>query len=219
MTFVRPEFEPTLPALVRRRTGVPERVTVALLVLAVAAAGAAALFVRPRVDGVSTLVHRSDPVFNLEYANGALHEAAPRAGELARLEGRRGRQSVTITVRPLALPASGGDVAHGVLPVNASGHIRVLATELDGFRLLDQHRARINDAPGYEVRFRSGPSARPTLGTDALLIPDEHEERGAVLLSMRRTVAGRLKLGKRGQRFARAASEAFRSFAYGTGRP
>ena len=110
-------------------------------------------------------------------------------------------------------------MAHGLLPSYASGHIRTLAGELDRFRLTDQHRTRINDAPGYEVRFISGPAARPTLGTDTLLLPDEEESRGAVLLSTRRTVEGGLKLNEREKEFADQASEAFRSFAYGTGRP
>jgi hypothetical protein len=219
VTAVRPEFEPTLPALLRRRAGVPERVTVALLVLALALVAVAALLVRPRVDGVRTLVHRSEPVFNLEYDTGALHEVAPRPGELARLEGQRGRQSVSITAWPLELPAYEGDVAHGLLPVYASGHIRGLAGDRDRFRLTEQHRARINEAPGYEIRFLSGPAARPTLGTDTLLLPDEEESRGAVLLSMRRTVDGRLRLNEREKEFADRASEAFRSFSYGTGRP
>ena len=126
---------------------------------------------------------------------------------------------MTITARPLELPAYEGDAAHGLLPVYASGHIRTLAGELERFRLTDQHRTRINDAPGYEVRFISGPAARPTLGIDTLLLPDEEESRGAVLLSMRRTVDGRLKLNEREKEFADRASEAFRSFAYGTERP
>jgi hypothetical protein len=218
VTLVRPEFEPTLPALMRSRFGLPERTTVALIVLAVLLVAAAALVVRPRVDGVSKLVYREGPEFNLVYASGALHEADPRPGELARLEGRRGRQSVTITVRRLALPAHRGDVAHGLLPVYASGHIRALAAELDGFRLNDQHRTRINNAPGYEIRFRSGPPRRATLGTDTLLVPDEDDTRGAVLLTMRRTVDGRPRLGKREKEYADLASEAFRSFEYGTGR-
>jgi hypothetical protein len=217
--LVRPEFEPTLPALVRRRFGVAERVTVALLILVLALVAVAALLVRPQVDAVGTLVHRSEPVFNLEYDTGALRAVTPHAGELARLEGRRGRQSVTITARPLELPASEGDVAHGVLPVYASGHIRSLADEVDHFRLTEQHRARINDAPGYEVRFLSGPVARPTVGTDTLLVPDEDEERGAVLLTMRRMVDGPLRLDEREKEFADRASEAFRSFTFGTGRP
>jgi hypothetical protein len=214
VTLVRPEFEPTLPALVRRRFGVRERVTAGLVVGAVVLVAAAALFVRPRVDGVSTLVHSDDPAFNLVYANGALHEADPGTGELARLEGRRGRQSVTITVRPLTLPPHEGDVAHGLLPVYASGHIERLGRELGGFRLTAEHRTRINGAPGYEMRFQYGDT---TLGTDTMLLPDEEDERGAVLLSMRRTVDGRLRLGKREKEFADLASEAFRSFEYGTG--
>ena len=156
VTVVRPEFEPTLPALVRRRFGVRERVTVGLVVGAVVLIAVAALVVRPRVDSVSKLSYDGEPAFNLLYANRALHEADPRPGELTRLEGRRGRQSVTITVRPLALPPYEGDVAHGLLPVYASRHIESLAQELDRFRLLEEHRTRINGAPGYEVRFRYG---------------------------------------------------------------
>jgi hypothetical protein len=219
VTVVRPEFEPTLPALVRRRFGVAERVTVAVLALVALVVMAAVLLVSPRVDGAGTLVHRSEPVFNLEYDTGALHAVTPQPGELARLEGRRGRQTVTITARPLELPPYEGDVAHGLLPVYASGHIRRLANELERFRLTDQHRARINDAPGYEVRFLSGPAARPTIGIDTLLVPEEQEERGAVLLSMRRTLAGPLRLNEREKEFADTVSEAFRSFSYGTERP
>jgi hypothetical protein len=213
---VRPEFEPTLPALVRRRTGLPERHTVALLVVGLVLLAAVALLVRPRVDGESRLVHRGEPTFNLMYASGALHEATPRGDELARLEGRRGRQAVTITVRPLALPAQGGDVAHGLLPVHASGHIRALEAELDRFQLRDQHRARINDAPGYEMQFRTGPPGRRTFGTDTLIVPDERDARGALLLSMRREVDGPVRLSDGEKDFADLGSEAFRSFTYGT---
>ena len=161
-------------------------------------------------------MHRSEPVFNLSYPDGALREVEPRAGELARLEGRSGSQSVTITVHEIPLPAYPGDAAHGLLPVYASGHIRELRAELERFKLRDQHRARINDAPGYEIRFESGPRGRATIGIDTLLLPDEETTQGAVVLSLRRTVDGPLKLGEREQRFAHTASEAFRSFAFGT---
>lgn len=216
--LVRPEFEPTLPTLVRRRTGLPERATIALLALAVVLIAAAVVLVRPRVDGVSTLVHREAPAFNLQYAGGALHEAEPEAGELARLEGRRGRQAVQVTVRPLELPAYDGDVAHGLLPTYASGHIRELESELDRFKLRAEHRTRINDAPGYEIRFRTGPPGAFTFGTDTLLVPDEEESSGALLLSMRREVDGPTTLSDADKDFSDDASEAFRSFSFGTGR-
>ena len=216
--LVRPEFEPTLPTLVRRRFGLPERATIALLLLAVVLLAAVVVLVRPRVDGVSTLVHREDPAFNLQYASGALHEADPRPGELARLEGARGRQAIAITVRPLELPAYAGDVAHGLLPAYASGHIRALEAELDDFQLTAEHRTRINDAPGYEVRFRTGVPESFTFGTDTLLVPDEEESDGALLLSMRREVDGPVKLSKAEKDFADEGSEAFRSLYFGTGR-
>ena len=216
--LVRPEFEPTLPALVRRRFGLPERATIALLLLAVAAIAAALLLVRPRVDGEAQLVHREDPVFNLVYATGALREVEPHPGELARLEGRRGRQAVAITARPLELPAYEGDVAHGLLPTYASGHLRELASTLDRFQLRAEHRTRINDAPGYEIRFRSGAPGNATFGTDTLVVPDEEETEGALLLSMRREVDGPLKLSDAEKNFADDASEAFRSLYFGTGR-
>ena len=216
--MVRPEFEPTLPTLVRRRFGLPERVTIALLLLAVVLLAVVLVLVRPRVDGVSSLVHRDDPAFNLQYASGALHEADPGPGELARLEGTRGRQAITITARPLALPAYDGDVAHGLLPAYASDHIRALEAESDSFQLNAEHRTRINDAPGYEVRFRTGRPGNFTFGTDTMLVPDEEESGGALLLSMRREVDGPVRLSDAEKDFADDGAEAFRSLYFGTGR-
>ena len=213
---VRPEFEPTLPALLRRRTGVRERTTVALLVLGLVLLAVAVLLVRPRVDGMSQLVHRGEPTFNLLYATAALAEVEPAPGELARLEGRRGRRSVTITVRPLELPPYEGDVVHGLLPAYASGHIRELRAQFERFRLRDEHRARINRAPGYEIRFRAGPRGRRVRGIDTLIVPDEEESRGALLLSMRREVDGRGARSADEKAFTKLASKAFRSLYYGT---
>ena len=51
-----------------------------------------------------------------------------------------------------------------------------------------------------------------------MLLPDEEDAGGAVLLSLRRTVDGKLGLGKREKEFADLASEAFRSFEFGAGR-
>jgi hypothetical protein len=216
MTLVRPEFEPTLPAIVRRRLGVRERTTIALLLAALAVLAAALVLVRPRVDRISEIVHRDPPAFTLQYRNDELRSEPPRSGELARLEGRRGRQVVALTVRLLELPARDGDVAHGYLPVYASGHIEQLAGQLDGFELRAEHRARVNDAPGYEIRFRSGPPGRFTFGSDLMLLPSEEDEQGALLLSLRREVAGRVKLSEREEEFADVAAEAMRSVRFGT---
>jgi hypothetical protein len=217
MTLVRPEFEPTLPVLVRRRFGVRERTTILVLVAMLALAVVAIVLVRPRVDRIGEVVHRDDPAFTLQYHNDVLHTEQPREGELARLAGRRGRQSVTITVRPLELAARGGDVAHSFLPIYASGHIERLAQASEDFQLRAEHRARLHDAPGYEVRFRAGPPGRYTFGSDLMLLPSEEEEQGALLLSLRREVRGRPKLNDREEEFADAATDAMRSVRFGTG--
>jgi hypothetical protein len=215
MTLVRPEFEPTLPALLRRRFGVRERTTILVLVALLALALAAIVLVRPRVDRIGEVVHRGTPEFTLQYRNDLLHTEEPREGELARLAGRRGRQSVEITVRPLELPARSGDVAHAYLPIHASGHIERLAEQSDAFQLRAEHRARLHDAPGYEVRFRTGPPGRYTFGSDLMLLQSDEETEGALLLSLRRDIRGREKLSDREEEFADAAMEAMRSVRFG----
>jgi hypothetical protein len=214
--LVLPPFRPTLPTIVHRRTGLRERTTIALLAGAVVLVLLAVLVVRPRVDGVTQLVHRGQPVFNVLYDDGALHSVAPRQGELLRLEGRRGRLTVAVTVSPLRLPAQAGDVAHGLLPAFASGHIDALRSRLDHFQLWFEGRARVNGAPGYEVRFRTGPQGRRAFQNDILVVPAEDDARGAVVLSLRREIRGRPSFGAREQAFSDTTAAAFHSFKYGT---
>jgi hypothetical protein len=217
VTLVRPEFEPTLPALLRRRLGVRERTTIALLLLALATLAVAVVLVRPRVDRIGEVSYDGEPAFTLQYRNDLFHVEPPEFGELARLEGRRGRQAVTITVRPFGLPGREGNVAQAVLPIHASGQIERLAFDLDGFELRGEHRARVHDAPGYEVRFRSGPRGRYTYGSDLMLLPSEEAATGGLLLSLRREITGRPRLSAAEEEFADLATEAMRSVRFGTG--
>ena len=215
--LVLPEFRPTLPDLARARFGWRERTTIALLVAALVLAGLALLVVRPRVDNFTQFVHHGDPAtFNLVYNNNRLHEVRPQGTELVRLRGRRGRMQVTIAVAPLSLPAAEGDVAHGVLPEFASGHIEELRAELDRFELRQEGRARVNGAPGYEVRFATGPQGHKTFGNDLMILPSEEDASGALLVTSRRTIDGSLKLGKREASLYNASAKAYRSFKYGT---
>jgi hypothetical protein len=215
--LVRPEFEPTLPALMRRRLGLRERTTVVVLVLGSLALVAAAALVWSRVDRIGEVVHRGEPAFTLEYRDDLFEAAEPGPGELARIEGRRGRQAVEIAVRPLELPAYEGDVAHALLPLHASGHISDLAAREDRFQLRAEHRARVNDAPGYEVRFRTGPPGRRTFGSDLMLVPGEEDAEDALLVTLRREVDGPAKLSESEEEFADLAFQAMRSISYGTG--
>jgi hypothetical protein len=214
---VRPEFQPTLPALMHRRFGWRERTGVILIVLAVLAFAVAVVLVRPRVDRIGEVVHRDAPAFTMEYRNDLFDEVEPEAGELARIEGRRGRQSVEIAVRPLELPPFEGDVAHAQLPIFASGHIRELQAQIDDFDLRAEHRSRVNDAPGYEIRFRTGQPGRYTYGSDLMLVPEERDGSDALLVTLRREVEGSPRLNRREEEFADLALQAMRSITYGTG--
>ena len=215
--LVLPEFRPTLPDLARTRFGWRERTTIGLLVAALALAGLALLVVRPRVDNLTQFVHHGDPAtFNLVYNDNRLREVAPQGSELVRLHGRRGRMEATIAVEPLSLPAAEGDIAHGVLPAFASDHIEELRAENDGFELRQEGRARVNGAPGYEVRFSTGPQGHKTFGNDLMILPSEEDASGAMLVTSRRTIDGSLKLGKREASLYNASAKAYRSFKYGT---
>jgi len=213
--LVLPEYGPTLPQIAQRRFGLRERTTVVIL-LALAALIALGLFVvRPQVDPLAKYVHHGNPTFNLLYRRSALHKAAPQGSELVRLQGRRGRLTTTIAVEPLTLPAATGDIAHGALPAFASRHIEELRAGDDTFQLVAEGRARVNGAPGYEVRFRTGPPRRQTFGNDLLILPKEDDATGALLVTSRRTVTGKPALGKREAALNKASAKAYRSFKYG----
>jgi hypothetical protein len=75
----------------------------------------------------------------------------------------------------------------------------------------------VNDAPGYEVRFRTGPPGRRTFGSDLMLVPEEEDAEGALLVTLRREVDGPAKLSESEEEFADLAFQAMRSINYGTG--
>jgi hypothetical protein len=214
--LVLPEFRPTLPDLARTRFGWRERTTIAVLVAALVLAALALVVVRPRVDHFTQFVHHGDPTFNLVYDNGRLHEVGSQGDEIVRLRGRRGRMEVSIAVAPLRLPPAQGDVAHGLLPAFASDHIEALRARLGRFELRQEGRARVNGAPGYEIRFATGPAGHTTFGNDLMILPTEEDASGALLVTSRRTIRGSLKLGKREASLYNASAKAYRSFKYGT---
>jgi hypothetical protein len=215
--LVLPEFRPTLPDLARSRFGWRERTTIAALVAVLVLAAIALVVVRPQVDRFTHYVHRGAPAtFNLVYDKTRLHRVAPQGGEIVRLQGRRGRMQVLIAVAPLRLPAAQGDVAHGLLPAFASGHIEELRGRAADFQLRQEGRARVNGAPGYEVRFATGPAGRKTFGNDLMILPTEEDPSGALLVTSRRTITGSLKLGKRETSLYNASAKAYRTFKYGT---
>jgi hypothetical protein len=211
--MIRADVGPTLPALVRRRLGIPPAVTLAVAAVVAAAAIALIVWVLTRPPGTGMQVfHRGAPVFNLLHSP-ALHRAKAR-------EGRRGKLSVEVVVRPLDLPPYRGDVTHGLLPAYADGFIQTQRRELPGMVLTQEGRARVNNAVGYEIGFQSViPDASRTVGRDVLLVPDDPKEaKGHVTLSLRQVKPGGAKLTKGERNLAYLSRKAYRSFRFGTER-
>jgi hypothetical protein len=209
--LVLPEYGPTGPELIRRHLSPRARRVLAaaagILVLALAV-----LIATRSGDGLTTLAHRSQPVFTILHPAGVVRRVAPAPGELVRLQSRRGRLLMLVTVRKLALPPYRGSVA-GFLPVYADRHLRALAAELPGFRARTDGKARVNDAPGYQLRYRAG----RTLGIDVFVVPKDGDRDG-VILRYRQTNPPR-PLDQAQKDLVKATRKAFRSFRFGLDRP
>jgi hypothetical protein len=211
-SVLRPEFGPSLPQLLRSRLGIPTRVTAAVAALVVLAAIAYVL--SSRSDEVH-LVHRTPaPVFNLRYAN-VLHRSPARGGVLFELVGKRGDVFLqSMTVRPLHLPRYAGAVS-GQLPILAVQHAAVIRRAYPGFTVLDEGKARINDAPGYQIGFRAERDGRTIFGKEILLLPDEPAARDGVTITLLQThAAGAHEVDDVGT--VGALKKPFRSFRFGT---
>jgi hypothetical protein len=210
-----PDFGPTLPALLRRRFGVRERVTtIAGLVLV--AAIATGLLVHSYATRPKQVVYRAGPTFNLQYSPHTLHRVAPSGGELVRLEARKGKLFASITVERLSLPPYSGNVTSGLMPVYAHTYEQQLRRVESGFQLRDEGSARVNSGQGYQVGFRSGPEGHFTWGRDILLVPRDENVREGVVLRLRQSKVG--TVNAHDVQVLDSVKKAFKSFDFGTDR-
>ena len=210
---VQPQYGPALPELLRARLGVPARVTVA--VAAVVAAGLAALALSIWLGGDERYVHEGEPVFNLRYSADALHRTEV-PGVLFKLEGRRGDLFLqSMEVRPIRLPPYRGAVS-GLLPIYTDRYVeRNVAPRYDGFVPLEEGKARINTAPGYQVGFKARQGERTIYGREVLLVPDEPGARDGLAITILQTnAAGAHSVEDAGN--AGAIKKPFRSLRFGT---
>jgi hypothetical protein len=213
--LLRPEFGPTLPALVGRRLGLSGRI---LALIGVAALVLLAIVVRVVTDdGRDQITVHGKPSFNVLYDPALLHRARPAPGELMRLEGKRKNVAVALSARRANLPPYSGDVTGGQLPLYVAQYAMRLEERLDGFLLSDEGKARVNQAPGYQLGYTSGRPGDRTFWREVFVLPDADSGDQALVLTLRQTFSGRP--GPRGQALLKSAKKAFRSFRFGTGRP
>jgi hypothetical protein len=214
---VQPQFGETLPVLLRRRVGVPERVTLAVAAAVVLVGVVGYLLIHDPLQGKTQVVHRSAPVFNTLYRSGTVKPVAPQPGELQRYRGAHGQLRTSLAIRPLRLPAYTGDVG-GALPVAMERHVAALRQELPGLEVTGEGRTRVGGAPAYQVNFRYGPRRRNASGSDVLVIPVEpRAARDGVVISMRQ-VRGAKQPGPAEWRVITATKAIIRAFRFGTAR-
>ena len=213
---VRPEFGPTLPALLEAR-GISRRATaIAAVVVLALLAGAWLAFGALR--NKEHLVVEGPPEFNLVYAPSALAEKPLREDELLRLEGARPNVAFEITVRPVTVPPyANGDVVGGYLPILAEKRLADLRDLYGPVGVLEEGKSRINNQPGYQIGFRTQTGDERLFGRDAYVFPDDPAATEGLLLSMRRRILAKQTAAD--EEFYDTVKEAFSSLAFGSGQP
>ena len=183
---VKPQYGPTLPALLaprwRAASGGLRALVVAALVAVVAAIVAAAVIVRAQT---SSFVYRGSPVsFNFSYPRG-LRQVTPPPGSHLRLEGRTptGRLRDWFEVDPLGLAAYSGEVS-GQLPVFAANYVAGLRRRVPGFRLQTETKTRINLTAGYSVTYSGRVDGQLMYVRLVMLVPALTGARNGVILNM-----------------------------------
>jgi hypothetical protein len=213
--LLRPEFGPTLSELISRRFSVSRR---AIAIGAVIALIVAAVVIKVVIDGGrEKLVVHGNPSYNVLYDPSLLHKATPQGDEQMRLVGKRPHVSVEVSARPAKLPPFNGDVIGGQLPLYTAQYAGRLEQQLPGFQLGTEGKARLNQAPGYQISYTSGPPGNQSVWREVWVMPKADQPEQTVVVKMRQTFSGRP--GPRGRALLQATKKAFRSFRFGTGRP
>jgi hypothetical protein len=217
VSVVREEFGPTLPELLGARLRVPVRTVwrwlAGVAVVAIAVLGW--LMLRP-TPGQTGIVVRSPVAFNLVYTD-AVRRAAPRAGEVLRLQSRSGPPQ-SLAVRPLRLPPYKGDVS-ATLTLLSARIIDEMRQHYEGFIWRSDGRVNINKQPGYQIVFQAVVNGRTTYGKRVLLVagPDPPPRAGVdmtILAARSAAVPKADAVGGNG-----ALKTPYRSFRFGTQRP
>jgi hypothetical protein len=214
VSVVKPQYGPTMPALVRRLPPPGQAAVVALVALLVAAAVVLALRARPDETNV---VVRHGTTFNLTYGS-QLRRARPARGALLALRRERGGLFLdSYVVRPLMLAPYRGAVS-GVLPVYSVAYMRRLRKRYGDVDLVLEGRTRINNAIGYQLVLRGKLGRRTLYVRHLLLVPDEPEgQRRGVVIELESTPAAgtpnAVGIGNAGP-----LKQAMRSFRFGTSR-
>jgi hypothetical protein len=221
MSVVRPEFGPTLPALLGPRIrALPRGAQVVLAALtAVVVVVLAYVVLTGTEDNRPHAVVREPIAYNLIYP-APLVRVRPHAGETLRLETPPGTTAPqSFAVKPFRLPPYHGD-STGVLTFMSANMITRMGATYPGFVWRGDGRVNYNRQPGYEIVFQAKIGGRTTYGRRTLLVPaDQAVPREGVDITM---LAARSPAVPRVDAVGSASGAlktAIRSFRFGTDRP
>ena len=172
-------YGPTLPQLLAPRH---LALRVAAVTAAVAIVGAAiAIALSSRTAETAVLI-RKPVTLNLIYGTQWERVAQPGTLVALRHESAGGLFLDAYAIRDLTLPPYRG-AAGGMLPAYAEGYLRRLERRYPRFELVGEGRARVNNAIGYAVTFRTRSGGRRLYGRHYLLVEEEPEgrRRGVVM--------------------------------------
>lgn len=210
---VRPEFGPTLPALLSARGVSRRRMAGGVVVLIVAVIGL--LAVVHRISHSRQLVVHSPLTFNFTYDRTLMHPVKPHPGELARMEGRSGsRRSVVITASAVTLPPFDQSTVGGYMPIRAEQRIAELRAAYPHLEILDEGKANTNQAEGYQIGFRVVYPGRRLFGRDVYALPGTNGSRVGILMSLRQYLRGNAT--KADVNWLVSGRTIFRSFTFGS---
>lgn len=220
MSLVRPEFGPTLPALLApsvRRLPVAGRVTLAVIAAAIVAALAWLALGGADGPAPNATVVREPVAFNLIYGD-ALRRVAPAAGESLRLRSRPRAAEQLLAVRPLRVAPYRGDVTTALMSLS-SGMIDEMRSRIAGFVYRGDGRVSLNKQPGYQISYQARISGRTIYGRRTLLVatPDAPQREGLDFTIQAERSAGVPSLDSLGA--SGALKTAYRSLRLGTERP
>jgi hypothetical protein len=210
---IKAEYGPTLPQLLAVRPLAVRIGAAALAVAIVLAAVVGVLLSRP--DETAILI-RKPVTFNFAYGPQFKRHDTP--GTLVALRNEQhGLFLDAYRIRDLELPPYRGAVG-GLLPVYATHYLRTMGKRYPHFEFVGEGRARINNAIGYEVTFRSRIGDRRLYVRHYLLVPDAPDgQRDGVILELESTPAAgtpnAAEIGNHG-----ALKAALRSFRFGEDR-
>lgn len=167
MSTVRPEFGPSLPALIglrRARLLVAAVVGVLLLVVLLRA-----------VTGASSLpndaIVAGPPAFTLGYQDGLRQQTPPQGALLALSTPPGAADPQSMVVRPYAVPPHRGDISSAFLDTGTRFAAAMRAAD-PSFVLRNEGRARVAGLPGYQLAFQVRREGRLMFGKRFVLVPD-----------------------------------------------